>query len=683
MDTIALLLPNPSFLLLQEVIKEAEQPLLKEILLLCRYQGTDVSGNLASLTDNALSALYRKALQLRTDSDQLGHHSFLSYDSFLHEMHELLQNPLFAGAAIMSIFLAPYTREQVDTIKLKSIMKEITVMDRDNYFKEFNWNVFTGSYAERLHPDIEPNPRMAKLVHRSLETWRDNLAFTRHRPTMSNKLLPTHTRDEMSKITSLLLKDPEHLTQADLEWLRVKHQLVVEGPCEVSQVWYTNQVTPRTYYVAGPSTFWSSRYTKDIWNQLADALEVTQRRNRVNPSRIHIPLDKDAIFYDLTSFTSNCGAQRSFLDFLANWVAGQEIDIFTIGEGVISMSLEDLIKDYNADCNFFPKYRSPWYHLDLADCYQGIAGFLGVIGNISTCTFIHGAVLLQLAEYVDECGCAGDDAVIVVYEEEKVWACVKLLGILAQEKTFRLSDGPVVYLKRRTDIFSTKNGDYLTQSRYFQMPSCLSMIGTSRLKRSYAHFRESQLSQMDLVDLMKNSLSASFRSAAHLRSSPYFSELYSFMESFYARNRLPTKGFVPQFNRAHGVFVPALESFGMHDFVSATIISGYPGWCYLPTPVDYTEDLVPLKKDIVFKTGGSLECQILKKMGVVELLELPYILVAGEDGLEKILDEYSGKTRSTRVYRVKVDFDEFAGCGCVPGVLQNASAILAYGPSCV
>jgi len=576
----------------------------------------------------------------------------------------------------MAIFLAPHTKASVAKIKMDSILKEVTVMDRDAYTPTINWNVFFGEVDGQLHPNIAPNPRMATEVNMALHTWLTRQIQSSPRlPSISNKLVPSFTRMEMSAYIDLLLQPPEVATQGSLEYLESRYGISFTGSVEMSQRWYTNQIGPRTYYISGATTYGGAKYTKDIWNDLVDSLVVTQRRNRVNPRRIHVDIGKDAIFYDLTSFTSNMATQRVFLERLAQWCHGTEVEILDVCCGVTRVDLGDLVQDYNRTCNWFPSYRNDRLFDEMTDRIHGVAGFLGVIGNIATCTFLHGAVLLQLATEVDECGCAGDDAVIVIEEEDRVWGCVSLLGIVAQEKTFRLSDGPVVYLKRRTFLHETKYTSRLNQSDYLQLPSFLWLIGGETLRTSYPYFRECHSTAQELLELACNSLTATFRSGAKFRSHPSFPEMFRFIEAYYLAHKFPITGFVPQYSRKSPYgFLPALATFGSRSFIHDTLTDLYPGFAWLPIRDPLRDDLVPVKEGIIFRSTGGREVAILRKMGVVKPIKMEHTLYAGQEGLDAILREYSSPSPKVVTYRVMTTWDTVFGSGTITGELFSEYA---------
>jgi len=666
METIATLIPDPLFKQVQSIVQEHDHKVTKELLLLARHMGlAEGDGNFANLTRRITTRLFE--LPCFNPSGRPPGDNLHQTDPSIR-INGFFRNPLNAAGIIMSCFLAPHTLEEEKEKKLESYMKEIRVMDSDPYSPDIDFTPFFGNYSAQMHPDIPKNPKMASTVHKAIDTWRQWASQYTQYPKMSKKLLPTHTREEMRKYVDRLIQDPAEATPASLEWLYVRYGDIVEGPCELSQRWYTNGVSPRSYFVAGPTAYDKTKNTKDLWNKLVDSLSVTHRKNRVNPGRVHVSGIKQALFYDLTSFTSNMALQRPFLSNLSIYCRGQKITVMDGLLGPIEKDLGDIIAEYN-EMNFRPEYiwrESPDWLPDT----HGVAGFLGVFGNIATCTFLHGAIILQLCEHSYECGCAGDDAVVVVEDEGTVWCCVALLGILAVEKTYSISDQDVVYLKRRTWI--DQRAFCLRSAVFFQLPSFLHFFKRTDLHR----FREGHMTRRELKDLAAQSLGASFRSAAILLRGGDKWCLKEFMTSYYSLCGFPHTGNIPQLHRQKNArtkrFVPSLESFGQRDYVQVTIQSLYQGTVYLPLREDTFESVLRLRKDTVFRSRGGPFLQYLQKLGVIEAKRKVTQEFIGEVGYEKLLAEWDHPEPCWYTYTSKMDVPDWlwGGQGRVTGTYE-------------
>jgi hypothetical protein len=375
-------------------------------------------------------------------------------------------------------------------------------------------------------------------------------------------------------------------------------------------------------------------------------LVVTHRRNRVNPNRIRIEGVQRALFYDLSSFTSNCASVREFLSALAIHVDGLPFMVGDSFYGEYSANFGDVIKDY-CNSNIHPTYATGDYSYRGV---HGVAGFLGVYGNIATCTFLHGAFLLQLSfeQGSSGCGCAGDDAVLVTLEDEDtIWLCISLVGVLAREKTFSSDDPDCVYLKRR--VWIDEPFCRLSSSTYVQLPNFLYFTKESERKR----FREANMTKKDLKILACNSLSAFFKSSVPYYDTPVFWQIRQFAERFFTKLRIPQEGNVPQFTQFFNrdwtmCFIPSLSYLGIHDFVTSTIESTYPDYCFLDArpSIENPSILDPKKGQIICAIKGP-NTSLLVKTGFLRPVRSGVRMLHGEPGLQELLETYKGGVLDT------------------------------------
>jgi hypothetical protein len=665
MDTLLSIYPNILAQATVELFRTGGLIEKKHVLTIARYRGLPNFGhNMFSITSPTIRKLRTIVSRLLRDpyySDKIEFTNPLSSPLDFYIDAELY-NPIIAGQLIMMACISTPTDTEQEEIRLASYMKEINVMESSTQPSPlFDFTPFYGNYNTPIHPGVAPNPKHARYVHEAIDSWiRILQTSSPQKPKMSSKLLPTHTRIEMDTLVHDILCEPAKLaTQASLEYMMGAYGLGMEGPAELKQRWYMNGPSPRSYFVAGPSNYNDSRLTKDLWNLLVDSLEPTHRRSRVNPKRIHIPETHYALFYDLTSFTSNMALQRPFLESLAMYCQGVSIPILSTVHGHIYEDLGSLISVYNRT-NTFPEYRCPALPTFLPQVH-GVAGFLGVYGNIATCTFLHGATLLQLASDSEHCGCAGDDAVIVLdndTDESTVFACVSLLGIIAPEKTFNTLFPDVIYLKR--SVWTNKHG-YLRLMPLFLFPSMLPFMTRHEL----SPYREKAYSRKEKLSTACSSLSSSFKSVALLEGE-YQDEAQSVLQRYYRLLSIPN-GNVPQFSRRNsGVFmksfIPSLNTCGSKSFVSDTISLLYPGWCILPNREVIDERrLFPRCTDIFDSSGGG-DIAILRRFGIIEVVKKQDRVYYGLAGLSKLIEEYTaGRAlgRSITTYRLIRDIPQW------------------------
>lgn len=645
MEQLSSLIQDPVFDSLVATLRASDFKLRKQLLTLSRYGKLPLHyGNLLNIVEDGASAwLSSIEASIRHELRPVATtYPSIAYPEESHSLlNEFLRNPLNQGAAIMAIMIYTPSQQQIEEIKLASYLKEINVMDRTPDPPNINFAPFFGDYNTPIHEDVPANPTMAKRVHTAIDNWIKHIGRYIHTPRLSKKLLNSNDRESIKQYFLDIFHEPQFSTQADLELLEFNRQIQLDNPTELRQRWAPNGISPRSFYVGGSSLYYDVRYSQRMWNDLVDSLAQTHRRGRVNPGRIYIDDIKHALFYDLSSFTSNMEQQPIFLDKLALYCEGKEISVMTTEEGTLTLNLATAIRAYNRS-NEFPRYYCPALATMLRpyEDVQGVAGFLGVYGNIATCMFLHGAVLLQLAEREDEVGVAGDDAVIVVHygEEQSVYAAVALCGVLAQEKTFD-SDSDVLYLKRRTEVGVDKR---LFSHNYVQLPSFLFLLSKHELSR----FRESFLARYELKEIAMRSLNSFFSSAANV-DSEFFDDIRSFAAGYYDLLGLPHAGHVPQYHygppsRYSLPFIPDIYTAGSEDYIVDTLVNRYPGRATVKVreELDDEEYLELGAKGITFVAHTQPSITFLLKLGFLEKVTVRTEMLHGDVGLERLIEDY-------------------------------------------
>jgi len=649
----------PSVILpgLVDLVSSAPNSLRKQLITIARYG--DIAhgrGSFFHKTQQGYTEL-RDILSGIYDRDYRSSYSATvktKGDFVEQELQKFLQNPLTRGYMIALCTILPLTQDEVVEEKMASFAKEINAMDRSGYNPELDFSPFFGSYDTPVAPEMRPNHDMALLVHSAIDRWRANMQRMVINITISRKLLPTFSRRELRMYTDSLLEDPDAATPGTIEWAQTFGPGEWSGPCEVSQRWYTNGISPRTYYIQGPTAYNRVRYTKELWNDLVDSLSVTNRRSRVNPNRIQIHGVKKALFYDLTNFTSNMRCQREFIKDLANYCAEDYVTIRDTSEGLIQVRLSDLITEYN-EMNCFPEYKVTSGPYSGLEGTHGPAGFLGVYGNIATCNFLHGAFLLQFVQRDTECGCAGDDAVILLdpeTNEDDFYGCISLIGILAVEKVYRSEDIDVVYLKRRT--WMDLHRGTLRSSHYIQIPSLLPFIDW----RNDTRFRERNLSRPELRILCGDSLKATFLSARYLRYDDVQDYTKAFLDRYYRALNFNPGGYLPQLDRTSTRKMPsypAIETIFSCDYLEQTGELLYEDYVRLSVRDEEVEGRLIPKKGMSFRSSrSSIHLRLLERMGCVRKRGKVKREFHGEDGYVRLMDELRrrerGEKRLTTVY---------------------------------
>lgn len=308
-----------------------------------------------------------------------------------------------------------------------------------------------------IHHTLPYNPKSAYLIFNTFDKFKESMI--QNKPTF----YPRHTHKNMSRSTRLHFEEVFDVSLDDIpifgqdDWMRVYHEigLALDGDVEMRQKWYPSQAKPRTYFAMGGKTYRFSRHLQDFFGKLVDAFPPTNHITRLRPERLRL-MDEDEhyLIYDLSSFTSNCTEQRSFMNNLAEFMSGVEVNIWDEHVGLLQVDLGDLLRDYNIHCVDAPvvsmervpeRIRSHDVPVE-----HGSASMLGIFGNLMTCTLTHFLILSTLIEMFDRINVAGDDGLVPMLEGEEMMFenAISLVGVCAPEKTMLSSDEGAVHLKR-------------------------------------------------------------------------------------------------------------------------------------------------------------------------------------------------------------------------------------------
>jgi hypothetical protein len=541
-----------------------------------------------------------------------------------------------AGLLLGLILTAPMSHVEIQRVYCESMIKEMTVMESVKRACTLNFSVFFGSYNEQLHHEFPCNPTMSKRIHGYIDTWIRSLEDRLLYPQVSSKTV--------SHVTASNLKSayPEYepfdkevgITGIDLERIRHQYGQEIEGPCEMRQKWYCSNLKPRTYYAQGGTAHHSSKYLALPFVDLCDLLPCTNRRTRVDPSRILIDdPSADVIYYDLVSFTSNLHVQSHFLFRLSEYCRGKKILILDARDGIVEQDLGGLIYRYTRTNLIDPEYTLPAKYNNPDEVhYHSVAGFLGVYGNISTATFIHGAVMSMLHVHLNENNVAGDDGLDVTTDVSGSLKLVSTMGEVSDEKTFRGSEGCCIHLKRPI----TRIGKRLYHGNLLNWPSLEQ--GQTEVDPRYPYL--GKLSQRERQSKVASSVTTFLRNLETLQISRDEEELIDKHICYmYKEFRLPREGCVPQVTPSSLGFVPAYERryLGLEP-ITNTIGRLYTGIARVPL-----REKIPMEEYMLgeasFRCNQSKLLRYLEILGYVEQEKLD-ICMFGKAGYERLVSEY-------------------------------------------
>jgi len=455
----------------------------------------------------------------------------------------VLESPMLSGFFLSALLSAPYTALDVQNIKNELMWKEVSVMESTPRLPQIDWmSILT--YCGPLHTDLNPSPTTNRRVRIALRSWMLKCQRTILYPSMGNKAVSFDTRFKFENALNHSIVQDIDVTSSMVEHFYSRSGIKLRGCCEMKQKWYPTQASPRTYYAQGGEAYHTSKFLRDAINWLCDAFWPTNRFTRVSPSGIPVNLDDTDVFiYDLTSFTSLFHEHASFIQFLSQLTEEVDVTVFDSWHGPLTVSLGSLFNEYLQANVLQPSYSTRIHQLVDLELHHSIAGFLGVFGNLMTCTFPHGICLSTVQDNPDECWCAGDDAGTKEPLESsgrQTMTMSKLLGSVSIEKTFRISEPGAIALKRPIDV----QGGLI-----YQHPSIIWPVFAILCEQDPRFYDPNARKPLDRIT---GSIVSFLNSCQRVPLSPSDIEFaYSFFVKFYHRYRLPLSGWYPPLTGHH------------------------------------------------------------------------------------------------------------------------------------
>lgn len=227
----------------------------------------------------------------------------------------------------------------------------------------------------------------------------------------------------------------------------------------MKQRWYPSGLLPRTYFSWGGFAIALSTYLRNFFNNLGDCFPPTHRHNRVQPDWLQMPERRDDggfMFYDLTSFTSWFHEHEPFLRAVSDRFRAVTVYLCGYDLTLAEHNLGDLLDAYVSELNDLPEFIvhgniKGAEGLDEHTFRHLCAGFLGIPGNLITCTIAHGLAQASLVSHERELQVPGDDVGTgfrSAYHADDKGVCAKTLGVLQFDKVFSTQKGISIYLKR-------------------------------------------------------------------------------------------------------------------------------------------------------------------------------------------------------------------------------------------
>lgn len=644
-------LPLSTFSDIRSFVDNLEHSEIKPCINLVRY------GIVPSPSDKELWATIPHSLFNKLFSEIIGDDLFFTDLGGL--FFKVSTNPLISSTIISLCLAKVPTQDEITERFIASASKEVQVMESTARPPSINWKVF-----------FEPTPydcfviphqktdctSFIMKVNAQFRRFRDTISHSRLWPHGTNRGVSVEAQRSLEKLrisedTSWMQADDyrRSITSLDIVKHFIRNGSWAEGACELKQKWYPSGLTPRTYFAQGGDAIRTSCYIRNFFNDFTDTYIPTDRLARVDGNRLICPDGGHFYIYDLTSFTSSFHEQQSFLRSMAEFF--RETVVFLIGPklSLTEEYLGDLIDAYCDTVNTLPPYT---FHdsvldfsLDSLVFLHHVAGFLGVPGNLASCTLAHGISVGVSIRNDAMQSCAGDDGNVGVsgeHEEEDVRKTIHLLGTFNEEKassTKNTKQGS--YLKRQ--FKQDGNAGILVDRVDFPLLGAVNVM-----QMDDPRFPGISNDRKQLRKSIATSMAKLFRDL-YLHSQGYYLPgvlefILLFIKDIYAKGALPTSGMVRNmygsdldketFRIDAAVVFPASERYLRRD-PDIVLTEDFLPWV-VEVPV-VTDEIIEFKENedwLAFESRigrSSPTLERLVKLGYLERSETERITLVGEE----------------------------------------------------
>jgi hypothetical protein len=320
-------------------------------------------------------------------------------------------DPIWMGFLSMLLRTLPVSDEEATEAFRESMEKEFLATQQIPIPTQLNYSFLHDPSIAEIHPGRTIDPAIFRLLYSGIQNFKSSLDGTMIYPRSSKKSTSLSTKYQYAKKMGNLDLLNDHITLQDVERMWSRGEGKIEGCVEMRQAWKYNDLKPRTYFACGGSMYYPSRYIQPVMNALVDAFPSTDTYGRFSVERFSSLRNEEiVVLYDYTSFTSSMSEQKHFLAELAHSMRGTSVTLIDTEKGPTPKDLGDLLDEYNVLCNYEGEF-SMQDRLGVEGIFRHIcASFLGVYGNISSCTALHGISLVSLLTNLDGASVIGDDA---------------------------------------------------------------------------------------------------------------------------------------------------------------------------------------------------------------------------------------------------------------------------------
>lgn len=325
-------------------------------------------------------------------------------------------SPILAGFLSMLVRMAPYdNNDSMEEVLQATIRKEIQASITTFHPTTLEYApIFSSDLGERcrrVHANLPLDPVLHSEIHKRFSRTKHLLRQRLIYPKLSKKTIGERARRNAASTFESVqwsVSDPE--TGVDIEKIYHESGFLCSGETEMRWAWKYNNLNPRVYFAQGPDQSHHSKYIQAVMNVLVDAFPNVHTFLRHLPSLVPGSPEYTAFIYDYESFTSGLEEIQNFTDALADFFSDTTIHVVDTFLGVIAVNLGDLIKRYNDACNRSPDFDASKVLGQPDIVLTHTCGMLGVPGNITSCTLLHGIHLALIMGSLHNNKVVGDDA---------------------------------------------------------------------------------------------------------------------------------------------------------------------------------------------------------------------------------------------------------------------------------
>lgn len=410
-----------------------------------------------------MSIVHRKVVMTicRTQSSPVK--GSTTYSRLFHDMRDYIDNPstggktvlgdlirnctetttsLYSGFVSMMLRNAPFPDDQEILEVIRSgVKKELTAAIEIYHPISLDWfSVLSSDKLYRIQNPLFPgapiNPAINHQVYYRLRSSKSLLSSAVFYPDYSRKTIGRNASYNLRMVARELGMNVENTTLG-LEQIYHEYGFRIQGETEMRWAWKYNDLKPRMYYARGPDQYYASRYIQQVFNILVDCLPVTHKFDRFNSHIVRMSPDDTAFIYDYSSFTSKLHEVMGFLRALGEFLSDVNIQVIDTYYGARLVNLKDMFEDFIRECHSVPfdcsgLDKSPNREEEIL---HHNCGMLGVPGNISSCTLLHGIHLIIILQHL-LCKVVGDDAFGfgVIESEGSLAGCLRNIGEISIPK---------------------------------------------------------------------------------------------------------------------------------------------------------------------------------------------------------------------------------------------------------